>query len=180
MSETSEAANPAAGTESAQPSWAPDEEARRRIGLRVLLVIGVGLAVLMVVFGQTTSKNYERYDAYYKASLQDPQSPPRWETEALTVDQCVDEVLDWVEDCPGVSSWCQGALPDVMGACFDTQDRSGYCAEVGDAVLTTRFGFEQCAERYDKIEGHYTRRYAKKHCALLYRTIAGRCQSTRD
>jgi len=177
--EQADPAGPASPLAAPSSSWAPDDEARRRIGVRVLLALGVALAVLMVVFGQATTKNYERYDAYHKATLDDPANPPRWQTEALSVDGCVDEVLDWVEACPGVSSWCEGALPDVMGACLDSQDRSAYCAEVGDAILTTHFGFEQCAARYDAIEGHYTRRYAKKHCALMYRTIAGRCADAR-
>ncbi len=42
-------------------------------------------------------------------------------------------------------------------------------------MLSTRFGFEECSERYDKIEGRYARRYAKKHCAAIMRVIAGHC-----
>ena len=40
-------------------------------------------------------------------------------------------------------------------------------------MLSTRFGFEECSARYDQIEGRYARRYAKKHCSLIYRVIAG-------
>lgn len=155
----------------------PDAEARRRIGVRVLVVIGVVLAVLMVLFGQATAKSYDQFEAYRSSTLQDPANPPRWEREALSVEQCVDEVLDWVETCPGVSSWCESSLPDVTNLCLDTQDRSAYCESVGDAVLSTRFGFEECSERYDKIEGRYARRYAKKHCSVIMRVIAGRCAS---
>ena len=177
MSEADEASSE---TARASEEFAPDDEARRLIGLRVMLILGVALAVLMVVFGSRTSENYERYDTYYKATMQDPDQPPAWESEALTVPQCVDEVLDWIEDCPGVSSWCEGALPDVMAQCLASEPREGYCAEVGDAVLTTRFGYDECAERYNEIEEHHMRRYAKKHCALLYRTIAGHCVDTRE
>jgi hypothetical protein len=153
----------------------PDAEARRRIGVRVLVIIGVVLAVLMAVFGRTTAKSYDQFDAYRKATLEDPEQPPRWQTEALTVEQCVDEVLAWVEACPGVSSWCESSLPDVTNQCLDSQDRSEYCEQVGDAVLSTRFGFQECSARYDQIEGRYTRRYAKKHCSLIFRVIAGHC-----
>jgi len=34
-----------------------DTEARRRIGVRVLLIIAAVLAVLMIVFGRTTAKS---------------------------------------------------------------------------------------------------------------------------
>ncbi len=152
-----------------------DAEARRRIGVRVLIVIGVVLAVLMVVFGQVTAKSYDQFDTYKKATLENPEQPPRWETEALTVEGCVDEVLAWVEACPGVSSWCESSLPDVTNQCLASQDRSAYCEEVGDAVMSTRFGFEECSARYDKIEERFARRYAKKHCSLIFRTIAGYC-----
>lgn len=154
---------------------AQDAEARRRIGVRVLLIIGVVLAVLMVAFGQTTAKSYEQFEAYRAATLEDPEHPPRWQTEALSVEQCVDEVLAWVEACPGVSSWCESSLPDVTNQCLDTQDRSEYCERVGDAVKSTRFGFQECSDRYDQIEGRFARRYAKKHCSLIFRVIAGRC-----
>lgn len=152
-----------------------DEERRRRIGVRVLAVMGVAIGVLMVVFGGMTSRNYELFDTYQKATLDDPTNPPRWRVEALDVAGCVDEVLAWIEACPGVSSWCEGALPSVMDECLTSQDRSAYCEEVGDAVLSTRFGYDQCAERYDQIEARYARRSAKKHCSVIYRAIAGHC-----
>jgi hypothetical protein len=157
---------------------AEDAEARRRIGVRVLLVIGVVLAVLMVVFGRATAKGYDQFEAYQSATLGDPANPPRWQTEALDIDGCVDEVLDWIEACPGVSSWCEGSLPDVMNQCLTSQDRSAYCESVGDAVLSTRFGFDECSARYDQIEGRYARRYAKKHCSIIYRVIAGHCTNS--
>lgn len=164
MAETGSTANPGV-----------DEEARRRIGVRVLVVIGVALLILMLAFGRTTAASYEEFDAYQSATLQDPDKPPRWQTEVLGVDECVDEVLDWIEACPGVSSWCESSLPDVMNQCLDTQDRTAYCESVGDAIKSTRFGFDECSARYDQIEGRYARRYAKKHCSILYRVIAGRC-----
>jgi hypothetical protein len=154
---------------------AADAEARRRIGVRVLLVIAVVLAVLMIVFGRTTAKSYDQFDSYRQATLENPEHPPRWQTEALSVEGCVDEVLAWIKACPGVSSWCESSLPDVMNKCLTSQDRSEYCEQVGDAVLSTRFGFEECSARYDQIEGHYERRYAKKHCSLIFRVIAGHC-----
>jgi hypothetical protein len=129
----------------------------------------------MVVFGQTTSKSYAEFDAYKQATLANPEHPPRWKVEALSVEECVDEVLAWIEACPGVSSWCESSLPDVTTQCLATQDRSEYCEQVGDAVLSTRFGFEECSARYDQIEGRFARRYAKKHCSLIFRVIAGHC-----
>lgn len=155
---------------------AVDDEARRRTGVRVLVVIGVVLAILMVVFGTTTARSYDRFESYRQQTLEDPDNPPVWETEALDVDGCVDAVLDWIEDCPGVSSWCQGSLPDVTNKCLATRDRTAYCESVGTEVGSTRFGFDECSARYDAIDGHYARRYAKKHCALIYRTIAGMCR----
>lgn len=160
------------------PDSGADDEVRRRIGVRVLVVMAVVLLILMIGFGRTTAASYEQFDAYQTATLQDAENPPRWKTEALDVDACVDEVLDWVEACPGISSWCESSLPDIMNQCLDTQDRTAYCESVGDAVKSTRFGFHECSARYDQIEGHYARRYAKKHCAILYRVIAGRCSDS--
>lgn len=165
----------------AEPSEAPHtptDAQRNAIGVRVLVIIGVTLTVLMVIFGRATSKGYDEFTAYNEATLKDAANPPRWLTEPLDVEACVDESLAWVEACPGVSSWCESTLPDVMTQCLETQDRSGYCASVGDAVLSTRFGYEECSSRYDQIEGRYTRRYAKKHCSLIFRVIAGYCMPT--
>lgn len=161
--------------EHAEPPEGPDDAARQRIGVRVLVILGVVLTLLMIVFGRTTAKGYDEFEAYRGATLEDPDNPPRWTTEVLDVDGCVDEVLVWIEACPGVSSWCEGSLPDVMNQCLASQDRSDYCDSVGDAVMTTRFGFEECSARYDKIDERFARRYAKKHCSLIYRVIAGYC-----
>lgn len=152
-----------------------DAERRRRIGIRVLLVLAVAVAGLMAVFGRTTSRSYKEFDAYQSATLKDPNNPPRWQVETLTVDECVDEVLDWIEACPGVSSWCEGSLLEVMNQCLVTADRSEYCDSVREETLSTRFGYHECAARYDQIDKHYARRSAKKHCAALYRVIAGHC-----
>jgi len=153
-----------------------DDDARRKIGLRVVLVLGLVVAALMVVFGTSTARSYERFEAYRRATLRDPDQPPRWVSEELDVDGCVDAVLDWIELCPGVSSWCQGSLPDVTNMCLESRDRSAYCESVGDAIGSTRFGYDECADRYDAIEGRYARRAAKKHCSFIYRVIAGYCQ----
>lgn len=161
---------------SSESEIAADAEARRRIGLRVLLIIAVVLSGLMVVFGSTTARNYDEFEAYRHATLEDPEAPPRWQAEQLDVDGCVDAVLDWIEACPGVSSWCEGSLPDVTNSCLETIELGPFCQAVGDEVMSTRFGYGECAERYDAIEGRYARRAAKKHCSLIYRTLAGRCQ----
>ncbi|PRQ08336.1 hypothetical protein [Enhygromyxa salina] len=156
----------------------PTEAQRNAIGVRVLVIIGVVLTVLMAVFGRATSKGYDQFTAYQKATLEDPNNPPQWHVEGLDVDGCVDASLAWIEACPGVSSWCESSLPDVMNQCLDTRDRTAYCDSVGDAVRSTRFGFEECSARYDQIEGRYARRYAKKHCSLIFRVIAGYCAPT--
>ncbi|MCA9682990.1 MAG: hypothetical protein KC457_12395 [Myxococcales bacterium] len=170
-----DSSEPALETET-EAETAADAEARRRTGLRVLLTIAVVLSGLMVVFGSTTARNYDEFEAYRRATLENQEAPPRWQVEHLDVDGCVDAVLDWIEDCPGVSSWCEGSLPDVTNSCLETIDLGPYCQEVGDEVMSTRFGYGECAERYDAIEGRYARRAAKKHCSLIYRTLAGRCQ----
>jgi hypothetical protein len=169
-------AEPSEPAEAAAELPGPTDAQRNALGVRVLVIIGVTLVALMVIFGRATSKGYDQFTAYQDATLKDADHPPRWETEALDVEACLDESLAWVEACPGVSSWCESSLPDVMGQCLDTQDRTAYCASVGDAVLSTRFGFEECSSRYDQIKGRYTRRYAKKHCSLIFRVIAGYCR----
>ena len=159
----------------------PDAETRRRIGVRVLLVMGVVLALLMVVFGKTTADSYAKFEAYRATSLEDPQNPPRWQLAARLGyrvserDIAVDELLAWIEACPGVSSWCESSLPSLTVECLESQDRSAYCESVGDTIKSTRFGYDECSARYDQIDGRFARRYAKKHCSLIYRAIAGHC-----
>ena len=93
-------------------------------------------------------------------------------------------------DCPGIAPWCEAEVPVVMETCLASSDRAAYCDEVGDEVLSTRFGFEACkSARDDKFGPHegcrdpkveadrYACRSFKKYCAGAYRAIASHCRA---
>lgn len=154
---------------------APEEEPRPSFG-PILLIIGGIMVVLTVVFGFTVIRNSRQFSEYRTATLLDPDHPPRWETQTLSVDECIDEAISWGMECPGVASWCQAEIPPVMRTCLESSDRTAYCEEVGDEVMSTRFGYHECEERREDVEGKYARRGHKKYCALSYRAVAGHCQ----
>ena len=142
----------------------------------LLWILATSVTALTVVFGVMTLKNHARFSAYQVESTVQGDVPSRWQVEALSVEQCIDESLAWAEGCPGVQSWCEGQLPRVLEACLASQPRDEYCAKVGDEVASTRFGFELCASRYNKLET-YARRSRKKFCARSLRTVADHCIS---
>jgi hypothetical protein len=87
-----------------------------------------------------------------------------------TPEQCVDEVVRHAATCEAMKSMCEATAPQWMEACLHGRDRTSYCASLGDATMSTSFGFAACKER------HVDRR-TKKACASAYRSIAAHCQS---
>lgn len=147
---------------------------------KILLIIGAVLAVFTLVFGVSVTRNHNKFAEYKAATLDDPEHPPRWMVEEVSVEGCVDEAMQWSMECPGVQSWCLAQLPSVVRSCLETQNRADYCEQAGDEVMSTRFGFHQCEALREPVGGKYGKRAHKKYCAMSYRAIAGHCQDLRQ
>ncbi len=152
----------------------------RRGVVRLLAAIGGGVALLSVIFGVTIWQNHSTFREYQTATLD--ASPPRWDTEALSAEECVQAAVTWGMDCPGIASWCLAELPVVTERCLASQDRTAFCEQVGDEVMSTRFGFHECedmrADMDDQAE-KYAKRANKKYCAASYRAVAEHCLELR-
>jgi hypothetical protein len=164
------------------PSSSAATEARRRAEggrggkLRVVLVVVGVLGVLTVPFVRTTMSSSAAFSEYRRATLHDPASPPRWAREQVDPDGCIDEGIAWLRGCEGIQSWCEAELPVVVEMCLASQDRTPYCADVGDQIMSTRFGFEACKARREGIADKYAARHHKKACAAAYRAVARHCE----
>jgi hypothetical protein len=132
---------------------------------------------LTVAFGWTTWQAHAAFRQYRDATLHDRENPPRWTAQVYDLEACVGEAMAWVAACPGLPSWCDAALSEPLNLCLDSQDRKELCAQLGDSVLSTRFGFTTCKARYESIEDTYQRRAAKKACAAAHRVVAEFCQA---
>lgn len=154
----------------------------RRGVVRLLAAIGGGVAVLSVVFGVTIWRNHSTFREYQSLTLESDAAPPRWATEALSAEQCVQAAVQWGMDCPGIGSWCLAELPVVTRSCLESSDRMVYCEQVGDEVMSTRFGFHECedmrADMDDDAE-KYAKRANKKYCAASFRAVADYCLELR-
>ena len=139
-------------------------------------ILIVSMLLLTAGFGWSTWQSHQEFRNYRTQTLENADHPPRWQREVLTPEECVGEAMAWAASCPGVQSWCEAATPEVVQLCLKSRDRSTYCREVGDEVLSTRLGFAACKARYEPIDNKYARRTAKKACASSYRVIARHCR----
>lgn len=157
-------------------------EAEKRGVLRLLAILGAAVVGLSVIFGFTILRNHSVFRDYQAATLEDGDAPPPWDTEALSVDDCVEETVRWTMECPGIASWCLAEVPVVAERCLASRDRTAYCEEVGDEVMSTRFGFHACEDLragMDDDDEKYAKRANKKYCAATYRAVAEHCLSLR-
>ena len=159
---------------------------------RILAVIGGVVLVLTVAFSVAIVQHHGTYRDYRSETLDDANASVPWDTQEVSVEGCVAYTIDWTMACPGIAPWCQAEVPVVMETCLASTDRAAYCAEVGDEILSTRFGYEACqearTERFGAHEGcqdeairsdRYACRAFKKYCAGSYRAIAKHCLALR-
>lgn len=140
----------------------------------VLLIIAGVIAVLCIVFGVTVVQQKTEFEDYRRATL-DEQTMP-WTERAMTVDECVDFTVAWSMDCPGVGSWCSGHGPRLTLECLGSTDRHEACAAYGEKLAATSFGYQECEQRRESVEGRYAKRAHKKFCAANYRAVAEYCK----
>jgi hypothetical protein len=90
----------------------------------------------------------------------------------MSSQQCVERVLALRAQCAALPRLCDQAVGDNMDTCLAGRDRSQECAELGDQIHSTRFGFDACRSRSGG-------RALRTACATAYRAIAASCQSPR-
>lgn len=137
-------------------------------------MLGGVLVGLCVVFGVTVVRQKAQFDEYRAATL-DGQTMP-WQQGELSVDECVAFTVDWAMGCPGVESWCSAHAPRLTLECLGSTDREQVCAELGDEVADTHYGYAQCERMRESVDGRYTKRHHKKFCAASYRAVAEFCR----
>jgi len=94
----------------------------------------------------------------------------------LTVDECVDDVLDWREECTAMKSLCDSNVERMMAACLGARDRMAYCSSIGEAIGDAHFAAAACREHgLDRSE-----RGPWKHCGMAYRAIDLHCRTLQE
>ncbi len=104
-----------------------------------------------------------------------------WETQAAMLEAgeqldpvgCVDEVIDWFQNCEAMAGLCDQSIVRMMGACMAAQDRHQYCEDLDVSTASTHFGNEACRER--ELGRHH-----RKACALSYRAIDAHCSGLNE
>lgn len=155
---------------------------------RILTIIAGIVLLLTVVFSVTIVRHHRTYREYRMRTLGVEDANAPWKAKPFEVEECASYAIDWTMNCPGIAPWCQAEVPVVMESCLASSDRAAYCGEVGDKILSTRFGYDACksarVERFGTHEScqdrevevaRYACRYFKKYCARAYRSIASHC-----
>ena len=93
--------------------------------------------------------------------------------KALSVEQCVDEVLAWHARCEAMKSLCDLSIPRMMFECLKAQDRAPYCDGLTRTTEETTFGVAEC-----KARGAYSERTTRNVCATAYRSIDAHCRES--
>ncbi len=93
----------------------------------------------------------------------------------MSVDGCVDAVLNWSQRCEAMKGLCDLSVTGMMARCLEGQDRRAYCSDVGIRMYDTRYGVAECTRR--ELES----RHERSVCAASYRAVDGHCRVvTRD
>jgi len=140
----------------------------------LLIGIGVALVALSALFGWRTLQQRAQYREYKEQTIDEADLP--WAKGEVDVDTCVSWTTTWGMECTGMESWCLNETPRLTLACLESSDRSAFCAEAGDAVKSTHFGYDACEALREGVEGRHLKRAHKKYCAAVYRAVAEHCR----
>jgi len=133
--------------------------------MRLLLT---GIFTASILMGIVAFHRYAQSERYIRADI----GAFLRRGAALTVPQCVGEVLSWTKRCQAMLSLCDASVSRMMNACLHGQDRRGYCGSLKVSTADTSFGFRDCKAR--GVNGRQ-----KKACAASYRMIASFCHHVR-
>lgn len=149
-------------------------------GYVVVGAILTGSAVLGAVFAVLLMSSEE---SLWAAQVEMQQAGP-----SLSVDQCVDRVMEWRAGCDALEALCDTTIDPMMDTCLAGRDRTAYCATVTEWNGTTGFEFAQCEQRgvqatkpskgfWDRmLFGGGRQTPQRKACASSYRAVQVFCE----
>jgi hypothetical protein len=158
----------------------PDRGRRSHAGYAVVGVILFGSLVLGAVFAVRLMRSEERLWAAQVAM--------QAEGGALTVDGCVDRVMEWRAGCDALEALCDETVDPMIDTCMQGRDRKDYCSTVVEWTGNTGFEFAQCDRRgvqaIKPAKGFWDRMLfgggrqtpERKTCAKSYRAVAVYCE----
>jgi len=92
----------------------------------------------------------------------------------LTVEQCVEHVIDWYQRCDVMPSMCLQEVPKAVAHCLRAKDRAAECAPYVALPPTSQWTFHRCAEHgIDKS----SKRELTKSCTAAWRALDQYCKS---
>lgn len=124
-----------------------------------------GISAILGVMAYANFKATNRY-------LRSVERGMRERGKTLTVDGCVDAVINWRKECRGSKILCNSYAPRVMRACLEARDRRAYCAKLPPITDGPRFGWRDCEKRG-------VTRKTKKACAAAFRMLHIHCRGGR-
>lgn len=148
----------------ATASTQPEEPTTSRGGNAVVILL-LAASVILGVFAYWRFSTSARY---LSAAMQEFHT----RGGSMTPDQCVDETIAFSERCEAMASLCESTAPRLTEECLGAQDRTAWCASLGDAPKATSFGVAECKARHVDTR-------TKKSCASAYRGIATYCAKLR-
>ncbi len=164
-----------------QPDPNPGDLGRSsHIGYYVVGAILAGSAVLAVIFAVLLMNSEQE--------LWEAQVAIQEKGRTLSVDGCVDEVMDFAAGCTALASLCETTVDPMITTCLEGQDRKAYCSGLKRWTGTTGFEFAQCDERgvqaIKPAKGFWDRMLfgggrqtpQRKTCAAAYRQVADFCE----
>jgi len=92
----------------------------------------------------------------------------------LSLQDCLDEVIQWESSCPAMLTLCDHYAPKLFESCLQSQtlaQRQQDCAKiVGNGLKDAHFGYEPCLQR--KLSRRLT-----KICTTLYMVSDNSCRA---
>jgi hypothetical protein len=158
----------------------PEHGRRSHAGYIVVGVIFAGSFILAGVFVMLLMSSEE----HLWASQLEMQA----EGGALSVDECVDRVMEWRSGCSALETLCDQTVDPMVDTCLQGRDRKQYCSTVTEWTGTTGFEFAQCDKRgvqaIKPAKGFWDRMLfgggrqtpQRKACRQSYRAVAVYCE----
>ena len=131
----------------------------------MVLLAFVGLTWVVMGFGSTA--RYFQSEDHIGQTLDHMVEAGK----TATVEQCVDEVLEWRPQCTALAGLCDGSIDRVMSACLAGQDRKAECLALRDEIGHTGLGVDECRAR-----GIERRKGQDKECAKSYNQLSAYCR----
>ena len=153
---------------------------KTRISATTLGLLAIGATLLVAwPYAQSVLRENRAFTDYVRETLREPAQPLPWVLREVSPEECIALAGAWVDGCPGVDEFCNGALPEFMRVCLGSADRASYCAAQGDAIFTTGFGYHACEALLDGLDRSRSKQ-VEKHCAAGYRAVADHCRDLRE